>query len=114
MGCGAKVDKFEECGLLISEFAGLIEEMKEGNFQEIDIINFEQSSEKLKKKIKILLIQINQICDESKKESQIRRFLFFNEKFQNLCTEESNIKNIDLKEEQENKEILAIKNNINI
>ena len=118
MGCGGcegtSVGKFEECHILINKFGRLIDDMKENNVQDNEIINFEQESEKLKNEIKNLLIQINNICDKDKNEFQIRRFLVINEKFQNLCTEESNIRSIDLKAEQEDKKDIIIKNSVDI
>ena len=93
MGCDFSFgDDFEKCGILIDEYQYLLEIEEDRKLTDKKLEKHNQAKDDIKSKIRKLLISIN---DKAYGISQIDKLQRLNEKYQNLLTEESKIKNYE-------------------
>ena len=93
MGCDFSFgDDYEKCGILIDEYQYLLEIEEDRKLSDKKLEKLRQSKDDIKSKIRKLLVSIN---DKAYGISQIDKLQRLNEKYQNLLTEESKIKNYE-------------------
>lgn len=91
MGCGLTFgNDFEKCDSLIDDYEYLLEREEDMKLTGEKLENHNREKENLKEKIRELLESINQNITGI---GQIDRLQRLNQKFQDLLTEESKIKN---------------------
>ena len=93
MGCDFSFgDEYEKCGILIDEYQYLLEIEEDRKLTDKKLEKHNQTKDDIKSKVRKLLFSIN---EKAYGISQIDKLQKLNEKYQNLLTEESKIKNYE-------------------
>ena len=110
MGCGLVYnDKFTECQYLINSFENYLDKIKYNKLKEDEKKYIELTCENSKLKIRAILAELNELCVKNKNHFKLWKLKQFNEEFQMLLEEESNIKVVELNDDYRNGRILRIK-----